>query len=182
MRFQEGMICPVCEEGKLKASRKSVDFEYKGQKVTIEHARSFECPICGEAFWDEKDERQIERMLTDERRRVDGLLTSGEIKELRESFRMTQVEFARALGVGEKNFARYETGQSIQGRTTDHLLRILKRYPHTFNEIVGEEVTGWKSQQIEIIVNRRPRESDAKVVIFGECDMVEEGKVNACTV
>ena len=37
---------------------------------------------------------------------------------------MTQTKFAEVLDVGEKNFARYETGLATQARTMDYLLHL----------------------------------------------------------
>ncbi|MCP5074735.1 MAG: type II toxin-antitoxin system MqsA family antitoxin, partial [Rhodobacteraceae bacterium] len=81
------------------------------------------------------DEREIEKYLTDARRTIDGLLTSHEIKTIREHFQMTQVEFARLLRVSDKTFARYENGHVAQGYAMDDLLRILREFPETIRAV-----------------------------------------------
>jgi len=156
MKLVNGMICPVCEAGHLKAVRKDVPFEYKGHRHVVANVRAYECELCGESLWDDHDEKKVERSLTDIRREIDGLLTSDEIREIRQSFGMTQVQFAEALKVGEKNFARYESGQATQGRSTDNLLRILREYPNAIQAIY-KDWTGWASvkQEITVTLNRR---------------------------
>lgn len=137
MKLEEGMICPVCESGNLSAIRKNVDFNYKGNIRTYE-STVYACPECLEEFLDPKEQRKIDKKLTDSRRQIDGLLTSEEITRIRKKFGYTQVEFARILRVGEKNFARYESGQATQSRTMDNLLKIINHSPKSIEVIGGE--------------------------------------------
>ena len=51
---------------------------------------------------------------------------------------MTQVEFAKALRVGEKNFARYEAGIAVQSYAMDNLLRVLEKHPETIHAFYSE--------------------------------------------
>lgn len=175
MKIKDGMLCPMCEAGSLRSVQKDVPFEYKGNVHVVSNVRAYECDICGESLWDDRDERQVERSLTDVRRRTDGLLTTDEIKAIRQRFGMTQVEFARALQVGEKNIARYESGQATQGRSTDNLLRILQVYPSAL-QIIHKDNTVWVSQRQEIMVpvkKRRPRAVPTKVDV--EACQIDDG-------
>ena len=54
------------------------------------------------------------------------MLFRSEIASIRKGFGYIQVEFAKLLGVGEKNFARYEAGISAQSRSMDWVLRMLR--------------------------------------------------------
>jgi HTH-type transcriptional regulator/antitoxin MqsA len=146
MKVHEGMLCPVCEVGKLQTIIKDLEFEYKGEKTICTGRRVFVCAECAEEFLDDRDERAIERRLTDARRKVDGLLTSVEIRAIRRRFGFTQVQFAEVLGVGKKNFARYESGQASQGRATDNLLRILRERPDTIRLIGAFSSVGLKEE------------------------------------
>ena len=148
MKLRDGMLCPVCEAGKLKAVTKDVPFKYKGEAHIVKNVRAFECTTCGESLWDRRDEREIEKSLTDARRKVDGLLTSDEIRTIRKLFSMTQVEFAKALDIGEKNFARYESGQSTQSRAMDHVLRMLQADPQNLR-VICRDWRGWTSEKQE---------------------------------
>ncbi len=132
MEYAAGDLCPVCESGKLEENVKNLDFEYKERKSIVENITCFDCPVCGESYTNRKESRAIEKFLTDERRREDGLLVSNEIKSIRKKLAVTQVQFARAFRVGEKNFARYENGQTTQGAAMDCLLRVLREHPEAF--------------------------------------------------
>lgn len=135
MELRQGMECPGCEEGVLNKVRKDLDFEYKGKVSTVKNCISYVCSKCGDSFQNKKERRVLEKILTDNRREIDGLLTSSEIKRIRSYFGLTQEGFAKALTLGEKNFARYESGIAIQGRSLDNLLKVLDRFPHAIRAL-----------------------------------------------
>ena len=142
MEFKKGMVCPVCESGSLGDKYEEVKFDYKGLPLIFPSEKVYACDRCGESFFDPKRNREIERELSDHRRQVDGFLTSEEIRCIREIYSMTQIEFAKLFGVGEKNFARYESGQATQGRSMDNLLRVLRERP----EVVSLFSRGYKNE------------------------------------
>jgi len=148
MKFYRGMTCLVCETGSLELQKEDIEFEYKGKKTIIHNQEVFKCPECDESFLNPKDERMIEKFLTDERRKVDGLLTSDEIRMIRQQFNMTQTEFASVLRVAEKTFARYESGQTAQSYAMDNLLRILWKCPETL-EIIRHPSSEVQIKRIE---------------------------------
>lgn len=180
MNFNEGMVCPVCEIGKLKAVSKDLEFEYKDVKAVIPNRKVFECSTCEESFVDPKDERELEKMLTNHRRSVDGLLSDYEIKKIREQYKMTQVDFAKALRVGEKNFARYENGYSMQSYAMDNLLRVLRDYPYTISAFY-KEWNDWEEHMITEVATYKAKRKRKKVEIKGslECRIEQEGSKNA---
>lgn len=59
----------------------------------------------------------------------EGFLTDEDIKRIRKKLGLTQKEMAEKLGVGLKNFARYENLSVRQSRAMDNLLRLLDKYP-----------------------------------------------------
>lgn len=63
-----------------------------------------------------------------------GLMTSYEIKELREKYGLTQKEFARVLGLGEVSINRFENG-SIQTASVNSTLSLAK-HSHVFKELL----------------------------------------------
>jgi HTH-type transcriptional regulator/antitoxin MqsA len=142
MQFYHGMACPLCEVGILATKREDLQFTYKETPITIVGQEMFECPHCNEAFFNPTDERNLEKVLTDERRKIDGLLTSKEIKAIRKQFGMTQIDFAKTLRVSEKTFARYENGQATQGYAMDNLLRVLRDIPEAIDIIIWKQVFG----------------------------------------
>ncbi len=82
--FREGSLCPVCEAGTFDLVRKEIEFDYKEEKLSLQRD-ILECQTCKESFFQPHEEREIEKVLTDRRRKVDGLLTSDEIRAIRRS-------------------------------------------------------------------------------------------------
>ncbi|MBI5588366.1 MAG: type II toxin-antitoxin system MqsA family antitoxin [Deltaproteobacteria bacterium] len=134
-------LCPICGTGKISEQVISKNFKYKGHKITISDYHVFVCNVCKEAIVHPKTLKITEKILTDYRRKIDGLLTSDEIKSIRLKLGKTQAELATLLDVGEKNFARYENGQVTQSKTMDWLLRLLNIDPHILSKIKVKEQT-----------------------------------------
>jgi HTH-type transcriptional regulator/antitoxin MqsA len=148
--FKNGSICPVCERGQLSLKIEDIDFDYHGDTLSLSE-EVWKCDGCGEFFFrDKKRQKSIEKLLTDRRRFVDGLLTSKEIVAIRKKLGMTQTQIARALRVATKNFARYESGQATQGHAIDDLLRILGEIP----EAIEICQPGYRPGSISVTIKR----------------------------
>jgi len=161
--LHENMLCPICEEGYLNLVHERLEYTYK-DRVTEVDTDLLKCSVCGESFVVSPSERELEKLLTDERRKVDGLLTSDEIREIRHTLGLTQVELAKTLGVGEKNFARYENGQATQGRAMDVLLRIFKDCPAMIKTLVHSQAEENISTEISFTISVMKKKRSSKVV------------------
>ncbi len=126
--YKDGDMCPICGVGTIKVERKPETFEYKGKTLTLE-LTVYSCDVCGEDFFDDEEMRKHQKTIKDFQRRVDGLLTSEEIKQIREKYGLSQRELARILGVAEKSIAKYEAGFVAQSKAMDNLLRIIREFP-----------------------------------------------------
>ncbi len=136
--YKTGDSCPVCGEGKLSDKVTVERFEYKGQKLLVPDYLVYECGVCSEEFVARKTLNKTEKILTDFRREVDGLLTSEEIKAIRTKLGKTQTAMATLLGVGEKNFARYENGRVTQSKSMDLLLRMIDEAPYILGRLTAK--------------------------------------------
>ncbi len=126
--YKNGDMCPICGEGTIKVKRKPEAFEYKGQVLTLE-LTVYSCDVCGEAFFDNEEMKKQQKTIKDFQRKIDGLLTSEEIKRIREKYGLSQRELARILGVAEKSIAKYEAGFVAQSKAMDNLLRVIGEFP-----------------------------------------------------
>ncbi len=135
MRYKSGSTCPVCQSGKLIHKLVEEKFSYKGKPFSVPNYEVFGCPECGEEFVDDKTIRRTEKILTDFRRKVDGLLASDEIRAIREELNVTQEKLADILRVAKKTFARYENGQVTQSKNMDTILRLLAKRPELLQDI-----------------------------------------------
>jgi HTH-type transcriptional regulator / antitoxin MqsA len=136
--YKNSDICPICGDGLLKEKNIRETFEYKGEYLTIDNYIVYECPDCNESIVDSKTLKYTEKRIRDFHKKVDGLLTSDEIKKIRTSLGYTQEGLGKILGGGIKSFARYENGTVTQSKSMDNLLRIIKRFPYALNIITTE--------------------------------------------
>lgn len=142
-----GSICPICGAGELAAKTVEEQFTYKGQHLSVPDYLIYECSECSEALVDPASSKKAEKLLKDFSRGVDGLLSTADIKRIRKKLGFTQEQMAEVCGGGLKGFARYESGQVMQSKGMDNLLRILDEFPGALD-----------------IINRRPAKTPAKVV------------------
>jgi len=116
----ENLKCPSCStQMELKnlwkeKTLKGVDIEYTTE--------AYVCPECGLEAGTVDSAGKAQRAIADAYREKVGLLTSREIKSLRERLGMTQQQLAEAMGVGVASIKRWETGM-IQTRSMDSALR-----------------------------------------------------------
>jgi HTH-type transcriptional regulator / antitoxin MqsA len=145
--YEQGSICPVCGAGELEKKTVEERFTYKGETLTVPDYVVYECAACGEALVDPASSKRSSKLLKDFSRKVDGLLPTADIKRIRKKLGFTQEQMAEVCGGGLKGFTRYESGQVIQSKGMDNLLRILDEFPHALD-----------------IINRRPARSRTHVV------------------
>ncbi len=122
--------CFACGS-EMKLIREAASFELGRRKAVVQVER-YRCAKCGEELYtpDQADVAQI--AAADEFRRQDGLLTPGEIKQIRAKYELTQSELEHLLGVGPKTVVRWERGTVFQNQATDKLLRVLAEVPEVY--------------------------------------------------
>lgn len=157
---QDGQKCPICCEGVLEKNVLKETFEYKGSKTVVPDYVIFSCPVCEETIVSEETLKSTEKTIRDFHRSVDGLLTSEQIKKGRQALGFNQDAFAAVLGVGAKNFSRYENGKVTQSKSMDNLLRIVYEYPFTLDAISDHR---WVFESVQS-VSYSTRPSDNLVV------------------
>ena len=130
--------CPICRKGKLEQKTVIQTFTYKGQKFKYEQPGMY-CSSCGEAILDNSDMEIVEPLLYDFRAKVDGYLTTSDIRRIRKKLGLTQKQAAEIFGGGHNAFSRYESGATRPPKSTDNLLRLLDRHPELLQELPKEE-------------------------------------------
>ena len=147
------MDCPLCDKTHEVEERSRIaTIEIKGMEVSYEETY-FRCGNCDE----EENEFDTGEVLNtnllnarDAYRRKAGLLTSGEIVEIRDNYGLSQVDLARLLGWGESTVARYET-KAIQDKAYDTMLRLIRDNPLKALELLkknGEQISSTKKEAI----------------------------------
>lgn len=127
----QSKACPVCDQvHDLNPLRRKSKTVVKGQEIEVEEA-FLVCPNASEEEREFVNGRLLNDNLLsalDAYRTANGLLTSGEIKEIRQKLGISQSNLSLLLGWGEVTVTRYET-KSIQDETYDQWMRWVSRDP-----------------------------------------------------
>lgn len=127
--------CPLCG--------KNVEHVHGLREITVGKRRVtvednfVHCQSCKEDFYAPGQLTELQRRAADRIRADEGLLTPAEIKAIREGMGLTQAEFEKLLGVGEKTVIRWEKGTVFQSRATDSLLRLVGNVPKAAQYLGG---------------------------------------------
>lgn len=128
------MYCPKCQaEVSTVVQEMTESYPVKGEPVLVE-AQVRICSVCGEEVWDDVLDSQNLRRAYAQYRKTHGLLQPEEIQEIRELYGLSQVVFARILGLGDKTVARYENG-SLADAAQNNLIA-LARDPENFRQLL----------------------------------------------
>ncbi len=115
--------CPNCRERRLDFVTETyeAELEHDGRKykIAIPKLLLLACSACGNRILPDEADSQV----SDELRRLAGLLSPSEIRANRDKLHLTQVQLARDLEIAEETLLKWETGAQIQQRAFDRLLR-----------------------------------------------------------
>lgn len=128
------MYCPKCGVDVETTVREVLEtYPVKGEDITVKAQVRF-CTACGEDLWDEELDAQNLLDAYTQYREKHGLLQPREIRAIREKYKLSQVAFARVLGLGDKSVTRYENG-SIADMGPNTLIT-LAQYPNVFKKML----------------------------------------------
>lgn len=130
--------CGAAMEERHGAYRYEPPSNIPGGTMVIADATWIECPNCGEQMIPAALNRRLEELSI----RRQGLLLPADIKAIREKLGLTQTAMAERLGVGEKTYTRWESGRSIQNKSSDNLIRLMDRSPEQFAVIEAQRDPG----------------------------------------
>jgi len=122
-------ICPICETGSLSKQVHTGEIRYHNQAVQVPDLEYSQCSNCGAdpVLADQAKRNQVR--FSDVRRKIDGLLSSSDIRKARRYLGLTQHAAANVFGGGLNAFSKYERGEVIQSKAMDKLIRLSCRYP-----------------------------------------------------
>lgn len=123
--------CPKCESTTLEIVEYSDVVDFRGMELDVENLLCTRCIACRNIFLTPEQLKKnaevtraqyaIER---DHIRERDGLLSSGQIEQIRKSLNLSQREAAKLFGGGPNAFNKYESGEVLQSVSMDKLLRL----------------------------------------------------------
>jgi putative zinc finger/helix-turn-helix YgiT family protein len=120
--------CPSC--GTRMGERKAkLSFPVNGEKVVVPEALHLRCPKCGEIVLRLDDMRHLRESALAIYRKKYGLLSSDEIRSIRERLDLTQAALSKLLHLGGNTLSRWEAGRNVQTAAMDILLRLIRDVP-----------------------------------------------------
>lgn len=120
--------CPLCEKThKVKVYEEEAKAVIKNEPVEYKEIY-YLCSESNEEFYPEKIIDENLTKARDSYKRLKGLLTTSEIKGIRDYFGLNQKEFSNLFGWGDITIQRYE-GKAIQDETYDGVLKRAKDDP-----------------------------------------------------
>lgn len=136
-------ICPFCNSGHLVSVLGTYESHYKDSEgelrpLYVPNMNWYRCDRCEEELLENSAMREIE----ESRRIAMGLLSSADLKRLREKHGKSQEGMAELLGAGKKSYCRWESG-AVQSEAFDRFLRLLIEEPN--NIVLLEEIAERKA-------------------------------------
>ena len=128
-------LCSCCMEiHEVKTVQIKENTEFKGVPVVYD-ARYQYCDRAEELYMEEEQMQENDLAVKDAYRKKLGLLTSGEITDIRKNYGISQNDFCMILGWGGKTITRYE-GHQVQDRAHDTILKKISGDPAWFLELL----------------------------------------------
>lgn len=126
--------CAKCGSGAWSEITYSDTVDVRGLHVNVEGLRLNECTQCKRQWVSSEQRRHNDEVIKaafvktrDETRWREGLLSGGEIQQVRERFGLSQRDASCIFGGGVNSFNKYESGEVLQSQAMDNLLRITFR-------------------------------------------------------
>lgn len=129
--------CPKCRQKEVRPAiiPYRCDMAHDGQlySVTVPELTVPRCGNCSELVFNYAAEEQIRNALRSQLH----LLRPDEIRAARTALGLSQKELADRLGLAEDSITRWETGDQIQSRAMDNLLRMFFALPEVRSILLG---------------------------------------------
>ena len=126
----------IVEKEKTMTANNGKPFTFKCKETYCKHCGSFVAPAS--ITWENH------LSMLEAHKKALGLLTGAEIKEIRKKLHLSQTKFAKLLGIGEKNIARYENGERQIKAIDDAIRRAAEQYSSSdvvINKQIGDLLT-----------------------------------------
>jgi len=131
------MKCFQCEKGKMVSQAAEMTAHIRGEEVPV-RADAMVCNRCGFQVLTDEQSRAYTIASADVYREKHNLLTTKELKEIRERLRMSFRAFAKYLRVSEASPKRWEAGL-VQDEAMDELIRVKTDLPTARKNVISLE-------------------------------------------
>lgn len=143
-------VCPECGNAQIATRIETDKFIYGSDKDAVELSANvpvYGCEHCHFEFTDDAADRLRHEAICNHL----GLLTPGEIAQIRTQYNLSRAEFSRVTKIGEASINRWENGLLLQGTAMDRYLYLLS-FPENFERIQNRE----RSAERKFTANAEP--------------------------
>ena len=141
------MYCPNCAtEVNTIVREVTENYPVKGEDISV-NARVRFCTCCGIDLWDDELDGQNLLDAYAQYRQKHNLMNPADIRATREKYHLSQIAFARVLGLGDKTITRYENG-SIPDSAPNNLLELVQQ-PSNFATLLEKNKSKISAQDYE---------------------------------
>lgn len=153
------MKCFQCGKGKMTSKVVGMTARVRGEETPVQ-AEAMVCNHCGFQVLSDEQSDAYTVASADAYRERHGLLTSSELKEIRNRLGMSQQAFANYLKAGVASVKRWESGL-VQDEAMDQLMRLkgdLKAARENVNQLEGRLEATPAASRVQVIVVPAPRQ------------------------
>jgi putative zinc finger/helix-turn-helix YgiT family protein len=126
--------CDACGEGTLTPSQRLRRIEYGGRVGDV-LLRFSKCNVCRSELTNEEQSVLNRRAVNRFKKEVDGSPLGSQIRAMRKTANLTQIEAGALLGGGPVAFSKYENDDLLPDRAMATLLQLLISDPSLINQI-----------------------------------------------
>jgi putative zinc finger/helix-turn-helix YgiT family protein len=146
------LLCPNCEKEQLvEPYEKTVAVNVKGELIEVT-PKLYKCLECSEVFQDPNNPQDELDMAYRIYRDKHNLLQPEELKRLRLSYGLGQLELSKLTGIGIATINRYENG-SLQSTSHDTMLSLLKN-PYAVKDLVDKNKDKLPKEKVQEIYQK----------------------------
>ena len=140
------VYCPYCDKDhEVVITEEKTECIVKGEKISYLE-KNYYCDVCNVEFCNGELEDINLLSARDAYRKEHNLLTSNEIKSIREKYKLSQSDLALILGFGEVTITRYET-KEIQNKNYDDILRGISNDPYLLYDYYMMNIKNFNSKK-----------------------------------
>ena len=123
------MKCLICEVGTLAVFKRAETMRYKNRDLRIVDLCFSVCSECQAELVMPAQVKSNQVRIADAQRTVDGLLSTPEIVQIRQTMRLNRSQASKVFGGGPNAFSKYERGEIHPSLAVNKLMQLARNVP-----------------------------------------------------
>lgn len=128
--------CNSCNSDNVTEHSENETYSYKNTDYQV-LTYFLVCNVCNDEFMNKEQILKNETNIREAKKKIDGLLSSSELKEARMMLKLTQEQASEVFGGGRNAFSKYERSEVSQSKSMDKLIRLAKQDRYIYRKLIG---------------------------------------------